>query len=170
MMLWHMGVTNLTYTLTRRYAGLSGQVLKLRRRIAEAERVHSTLPELRTQVAKKQDELLHIAAVMGQVNPGWDPKLVKPIRPHAYGLPFKYKECTSLAYDVLRESGRWMTIREITLKVFEKAGFKLNPPLYQRAASNIGRGFHRRLGRREVEWDQNPYPQRWRAAQRGAAK
>jgi hypothetical protein len=73
-----MGVTNLTYTLTKRYAGLSGQVLKLRRRIAETERVHSTLPELRTQVAKKQDELVHIAAVMHQVDPDWDPKSVKP--------------------------------------------------------------------------------------------
>lgn len=169
-MLLGMGVTNLTFTLTKRYAGLSGQILKLRRRIAETERMHSTLPDLRRLVAQKQDELVHIAAVMSQVNPDWDPKSVKPIRPHAYGLPFKYSECTSLAYDVLRESGRWMTIREVTLKVFEKAGFKLNPALYQRAASNIGRGFHRRLSRGEVEWDQSPYPQRWRVAQRGKVK
>jgi hypothetical protein len=73
-----MGITNLTYTLAKRYAGLSGKVFKLRRRIAEAERVHSTLPELRTQVAKKQDELVQIAAVMHQVDPRWGPKSVKP--------------------------------------------------------------------------------------------
>jgi hypothetical protein len=99
VMLVGMTITNILYPLTKRYAGLSGQIPKIERKITEAERVLSTLPELRAEIAKKHDQMVHIAGLMREIDPHWDPKKVQPIRPHEYSLSFKYGDCTPLAYD-----------------------------------------------------------------------
>ena len=157
-----MGATNLTYSLTKRYAGLSGDAVTLRRRITEAERLHSTLPELRAELAKMEDELLHIAAVLNGIDPEWDPKSVQPLQRHAYRLPFPYGTCTVLAYDILREAKRWLSLRDVVLKMFSDVDIKPDPPLYARTEANVYAGFRKKAQRGEIEWLRESIPQKWR--------
>ena len=161
-MIVDMTVTNLAYPLSKRYAGLSGQILRIERKITQAERVLSTLPELRAEIAKKHDQMVHIAGLMREVDPAWDPKKVQPIKPHEYSLPFKYGDCTPLSYDILRETGRWMTIKEVVQEIFRRQGIKHETRLYVATANNVGSGFRRRLKRGEIECNRKWTPHRWR--------
>lgn len=165
-MLHGMTLTNLSFPLTKRYAGLSGQILKIERQITDAERVLSTLPELRAQIAKKHDEMVHIAGLMREIDPAWDPRKVQPIKPHAYSLPFKYGDCTPLAYDILREFGRWMTIKEVVEEMFRREGVKHETRVYVATANNVGAGFRRRFKRGEIQRDTKWAPHRWRVPPR----
>jgi hypothetical protein len=165
-----MTITNLSHPLTKRYAGLSGQVIKIERQITEAQRVVSTLPELRAEIAKKNDQMVHIAGLMKDIDPAWNPKTVQPITPHAYSLPFKYGDCTTLAYDILREFGRWMTIKEIVKEVLRREGIEYEVMLYVKTAANVGAGFRRRLKRGEIQCDKKWTPFRWRVAPKSVSQ
>lgn len=156
-----MGITNLKFTLTKRYATLSGVVLRLERQIEQAERAYRTIPEMRAEIARKRDELVHIAAVLQGVDPGWDPATVQPKRSHQHRLPLPKGECTRMAFEVLSRGG-WMTIQEIVLTLFQQNAVEHDPEIYQLAASNIGQGFRRRLKLGDAIERDNSHPQRWR--------
>lgn len=161
-MLNAMSITNLKTPLTRRYAGICGQIHKLERLVEETERVHNTLPELRADIAQKKDELVHLASVLRAIDPGWDPKDVQPRRVNAFTLPFKFGDCTTMAYDILRQSGRWMSVREVVDQLCRQEDLHPDNSLDQRLNANVWAGFNRRRKRGELERDYTMGHQRWR--------
>lgn len=159
-----MSITNLKTPLIRRYAGIAGQILKLERLVEETERVHSTLPEVRANIGQRKDELVHLASILRVIDPDWDPKAVQPRRVNSYTLPFKFGACTTMAYDILRLSGRWMTIREVVDAICQQEGIEADASLHQRMSANVYAGFARRLERGELQRDDSLGHQRWRVA------
>ena len=167
-MLSGMGVTNLTFTLSKRYARLSGEIIELEKKVEEVERLHRVLPEMRAQIAEKKDSLVHIAAVMRDANPEWRADEIKPTKPWRHEGPFPQKECTRRALEILAEHRRWMSVKEVVLILFEQFKIEHDPLIYQKTASNVGAGFRKRLG---TELEMQPGPvQRWRVASKSAAE
>ena len=165
-MLCAMTMINLTFPLTKRYARLSGKIFDLEHRIKEAERLFGTVPELRGEIAKTHDQMVHIAGLMRDIDPQWDPRKIQAIKKFTYGLPFKYGNSTRLAYDIIREGGRWMTIKEVVKELFKRERVEVKTDVYIATANNVQAGFRRRLKRGELQCDKNWTPHRWRIVNR----
>jgi hypothetical protein len=161
-----MGITNTKHQLSSRYAIIAGEILKLRSKIESAERHYRVIPAMQATIEERKTELGHLAAVLKNIDPNWDTSLIQPRTKHRHRSPVPRGKGVIWAMDIIRHPRRWVTIREVVLRIMAEHDIENTPDNYQLITANIGKGFNLRLERGELEIDRDSWPMRWRVALR----
>lgn len=117
----------LTSHLKRLYGRLGGELHwienppKLRqKKWRGGEAFAAEAGERETRAKEIREALPHIVYVIQMFDPEWDPDQEKLIRPLRRGPNRPPQGWADAAYDVLRETGEWLTVREILDHVAER--------------------------------------------------
>lgn len=159
-----MGITNTRHQLSSRYSVLAGEIIELEAKIDSAERHYRVIPAMRATIEDRKTELGHLAAVLKSIDPNWDREVVKPRKKHRHRSPVPRGKGVIWAMEIIRHPRRWVTIREVVLRIMAEHDIENTPDTYQLITANIGKGFNLRLTRGELEQDSESWPTRWRVA------
>ena len=164
----------LTSHLKRLYGRLGGELRwienppKLRqKKWRGGEAFAAEAAERETRAEEIREALPHIVFVIQMFDPEWDPdqeKLIRPLRRGPNRPPHGWADA---AYDVLRENGDWLTVREMLDRVVERHDLSVDDgPAYVQAYGAINAALQR--AKRGLVND-GGQPPRWalKARQRG---
>ena len=97
-----------------------------------------------TRAEEIREALPHIVYVIQMFDPEWDPareKLIRPLRRGPNRPPHGWADA---AYDVLRETGDWLTVREMLDRVVERHDLSVDDgPAYVQAYGAINAALQR---------------------------
>jgi hypothetical protein len=156
-----MGRSNLLYGLERKIGTLMGEEIAKREEIERVEKLAETLPVLRDRLWEVQTLISATEALLKEIKPGWKRDTIDPIRPFVHQIPIKLGEAGRKGLEVLRDSRKWMTTREIATEVLHREGiFDANTATQERVRNTIGNHLSKR--RDKVVESDGKWPQSWR--------
>ncbi len=144
-----MAGADLGVALKRYYARLLGRRQRLlappkyeTRLVPDRERYAVEEPERLREIEQITADLPHVEYVIRMLDPKWDEKDVKPIRPHNRGpAPLPSTTIAGAAMDALRETGQPLTMGEITRLVAERYDVDISTSdTYQRLHTAVNNG------------------------------
>ena len=143
-----MGVSNLKVGLSRKYASWAGEKIKLQREIAKIKEAIASLDEKEGRV-ERIDRLLECSSViLSEIDPKWDPELVKPSLPKGKKLPYDPGLVTRWAMDFIREAERPFSSLEIAKHIVQTQGGDVDDPdLVDRVRGAVDNSLRAKLGK-----------------------
>jgi hypothetical protein len=154
-------MTNLKAALENKIGLWAGELRENEEQIAEIMTLFETLPE-RTKRAERLKRVLECAGVvMTEIDPTWTENRVKPSKPFVHKSPVEIGQIAKLTLDILRESPKPLTAREIARKVLEMKDMA-DPSRadLDRTANSVNASLRQKLG--VVVTHDGGYPQRWK--------
>lgn len=155
-----MSNTNLTHALKRKHEAILTEIRAIEKTIKTTHKQMESLPDREEAVAKLQEDLAHVVAVIRLDNPDYDEAAACPRGKNTYRLPLPIGTCTRMACETLRESATPLTINQIAKTVLASSGLDVDDvELSRLACNNINASFRARIGKTLDHDDQ--FPQRW---------
>jgi len=155
-----MGKSNRTASLERKISLLLGEREDKIRQINRALRLYEEVPSLQARVSRAGKLIFYCEEIIKDDQPDWTPEDIKAQKPFAHKIPIRFGQAIKMALDILRESQRRMTVREIAAEVLFREGHNApEPDIITNVANNIGNQFRKR-NRPYLEND-GQYPAHW---------
>ena len=155
-----MSGSNLLHGLKRKHEAILSSIRAVEKTIKATHRQMESLPNREESVAKLYEDLAHVLAVIRLDHPEYDEAEARPRGKNTFKLPLPIGECTRVAFELLREAKRPMTVNDIARQVLQRAGIE-EPEVEELrlACNNVNASFRARLGKTLSRNDE--YPQRW---------
>lgn len=157
-----MGITNFRHSLTKRYAGLTGELVDVRLSIDRINREVAKLDELGERVVELERLIESARMLLQDADPDWRPEDTAAIKPWTHTIPVPFGSCGRRGMEVLRQAGCAMTVRQIAKQVLAEVGCtEPEIDIVRRTQNSIESSFRKFKGRTVVS--SGKYPAQWRA-------